>query len=245
MLSWMAENKVQGLQRWSSILLQLQDPSQEGTEETEWRDLGGPSSSSSMNDLLYANLACEHEKFEDFGWPKFRSLLEANAVAGFPLEEAVTFFSDLALAILGEATEKHVRSYNHALQEFFTNLTRREIDVGLEHCHLGVASALLVQALRELKQADVPSKVALFVGLAHELISPVMEAPKELPSPLGTWPIEELMAHVSDVMEARQRLDQEMPYIHPNDSHFGSNSRNVLSSYTKKNIQKLYLQPHP
>eukprot|EP00913_Durusdinium_trenchii_P018365 g17253.t1 len=61
------------------------------------------------------------------GEPAVAKVVEANAVAGFPLEQDIAFFTDVALLDLGEAAaESQVRSFNVALQHFLKNLSADE-----------------------------------------------------------------------------------------------------------------------
>ncbi|CAK9007479.1 unnamed protein product [Durusdinium trenchii] len=104
MLEWMAKSQEEGLRRWSGLLHSLQQGSEvmsESSLEVLQESVFGPGYVS-RSDLLYSALACEHEKFDKFGWPAFRSVVEANAVAGFPLEQDIAFFTDVALLDLGE-----------------------------------------------------------------------------------------------------------------------------------------------
>ncbi|CAK9071574.1 unnamed protein product [Durusdinium trenchii] len=154
MLEWMAKSQEEGLRRWSGLLHSLQQGSEvmsESSLEVLQESVFGPGYVS-RSDLLYSALACEHEKFDKFGWPAFRSVVEANAVAGFPLEQDIAFFTDVALLDLGEAAaESQVRSFNVALQHFLKNLSADEVDIafaGLGHCHLGVVGCECFSCLR-------------------------------------------------------------------------------------------------
>ncbi|OLP90911.1 hypothetical protein AK812_SmicGene27456 [Symbiodinium microadriaticum] len=92
------------------------------------------------------------------------------------------------------------------LKLFLANLSSGKADIrGLGgHCHLGMASALLLQAHQELQNNDVATKVAWLVGLANQLLAPLAQA--NVSVPVGVWPVEELSAMVSGLME---RANQE------------------------------------
>ncbi|CAJ1379568.1 unnamed protein product [Effrenium voratum] len=209
MRKWMAANKKEGLYQWSGLLASLLHDGAPYVSATsslamdpQWAKL--KTADVTRNDLLYSALACEHESFDNFGWPTFRAVLEADAVAGFPLGKDVMFFSELAIADLAKAAtaEARVMSYNAAMHMFLKNATADK--AGLEgRCHLGLACALLLQAWKELTSNDTASKVTWFVGLAHQLMLPLMDVSIGM-VPLGTWPVEDIMAAVSAMMEERR-----------------------------------------
>ncbi|CAJ1379563.1 unnamed protein product [Effrenium voratum] len=186
MRKWMAANKKEGLYQWSGLLASLLHDGAPYVSATsslamdpQWAKL--KTADVTRNDLLYSALACEHESFDNFGWPTFRAVLEADAAA---------------------TAEARVMSYNAAMHMFLKNATADK--AGLEgRCHLGLACALLLQAWKELTSNDTASKVTWFVGLAHQLMLPLMDVSIGM-VPLGTWPVEDIMAAVSAMMEERR-----------------------------------------
>ncbi|CAE7212212.1 unnamed protein product [Symbiodinium natans] len=182
MLRWSSANKDEGLRRWSALLAGMQggtwSDSEPRSEEIAVKDV-------SREDVLYAALACEHETFDKFGWPAFRAALETDAVSGSTTGETAAF-SEIAISTLQKAFEadRNARSSSvldaitQPLKHFLTNLTLHgKADIrGLDgYCHLGLACALLLQASQELRHDNVATKVTWLVGLANQLLAPLME----------------------------------------------------------------------
>eukprot|EP00439_Symbiodinium_sp_Y106_P046422 s3083_g5.t3 len=204
MLRWTSAKKDETLRRWAWLLRGMQDGS--AWSDSEPRTEHGAKQpeevmDSSRDDMLYAALACEHETFDKFGWPSFRALLESDAVTGFVTKKSAVF-TELAISTLQKAVEDNnpgslaVDTMIIPLKLFLANLSSGKADIGGlgGHCHLGMASALLLQAHQELLNNDVATKVAWLVGLANQLLAPLAQA--NVSVPVGVWPVEELSARV-------------------------------------------------
>eukprot|EP00929_Paragymnodinium_shiwhaense_P031377 TRINITY_DN17590_c0_g1_i1.p1 TRINITY_DN17590_c0_g1~~TRINITY_DN17590_c0_g1_i1.p1 ORF type:complete len:218 (-),score=41.04 TRINITY_DN17590_c0_g1_i1:120-773(-) len=169
--------------------------------------------------VLYAALACEHPSFESAGWPAFRSLLDRHMVENSRRPDAdLLAVAARLMKQVGEATEAAVGAWIARFSGFLRATSgeggegrSREEDATATafaelggYCHLGVLSALLLQVQQELAGSDRPDLVVHMLGMVGRLWDVVDEASAGRPElrGMGSWPVDALMARVSELMDA-------------------------------------------
>eukprot|EP00928_Gymnodinium_smaydae_P087706 TRINITY_DN71937_c0_g1_i1.p1 TRINITY_DN71937_c0_g1~~TRINITY_DN71937_c0_g1_i1.p1 ORF type:complete len:715 (-),score=116.06 TRINITY_DN71937_c0_g1_i1:45-1877(-) len=231
MREWLAQGKEEFLPKWAAVVTRVMLPEvakeaepadleasarqQAASRGKVHLQRGSEADESHRKRLLYAGLACEHASFDAGGWRGFRALVDRSAEHGFPMDEAVRSASTQALqgatALASAGTPGiDAGAWNARVREFLSAAQQPDMDGdaairGLNgHCQLGIISALLLQVRHDIERSEqAPALISSAVSLAGELWQPVEDAdPARERLPVGAWPVDLLMAKVSELLTA-------------------------------------------
>lgn len=230
MLCWLQEGQSSVLPRWAAAVSSILPsstwwgflPTNRQTEAFNGSGIGsceeegqqGDFAGDFRSDALYAGMACEHDSF-DPAWNRCRAAVEACAALHFKADIHRAFEvidSDFFSSHRCQEEESQLQSWN-ALFRFFLSVNQSALStadtsvLGLGgHCHLGSIVVSLLRAWQFLLQPG-GGEMSRCLQMASTLMQTVQTAlgtaDMNAYMPVGTWPIEDLMAEISNILDSR------------------------------------------